>query len=930
MASEATTSRIYNRTSISNELLDIQDGSTDLPAWDSLYNPSLTPSNTLYDSATSLLKRRYSEEDSDSSPSPRFSPTLSTSGTRLHPHPYPANALSPRSRAVWQLSQSEPSLVLDTQEDALGDAEDDEEDEKHRPESPTTANGKVPMKRRRRRNTLHLEIPVRKVTRTREVEDEEPVLTLGDSSMETEKPEDEEKIIGQSEDEREGILLSAARNDDTVVIVDHDADPMEGQRGRSHLRGVRFSFWREGRASSLPPPPMSPASKEKGQSMDLKPPIHIACIARRGSECPHGTQCPYVRLDSADPSSRPPPPKLSARLPPISYDEAVHPSSTSPLLTSTTVVINCSREGGNAETETEEEEAERGQREEKEIESEIQNLRLHSPSLSPSPSPSPSPDPIRSRPPQVVPLGSTASSTGWSIRRNENGDWISVKNPVREAPFATTIVSSAAATTSIAVPPPSEAIVSRGEARTNASSSFPTSTFSFSRPAPSSSSNSGGGGRLNLLELLKISDPLVLDGWTHDPWSYPRHKIRRVVGGHGSRKSRGGSSELESEEEDEAVRRKRRRRSSVSSLSGKYAVPVIPPYRGGKTSANGNSADEGDSNPSVKTTTTTTTTPEKRKVMDPEETIAPKVATGESPVSTSSSKSEGQRSEGRSRAKQQLQLSSPPTSPDLSSKELKRRPGENLALPSGGVRAYISSTSQSTPASVLDLDGHSIVPDRRPTANKAAPSRSLFGLEIAAIGREAAAALPVGDRKETKKVADVSVGMSGSAKGLFSNLYRAPLNPLVGKQRERRQSSEEGASPAHPSSSTSQQTKLASPLSAVQPSSPDVAFPVSPSSATPSTSTARHAKSPSASSTATSDTIGSSLKPGSSALQRVIDVMASQDPERFARLEAERIRIDQKHQQAQRLEKALEAKRTLYIQQLLGMPVSFQGEEPTA
>ncbi|KAG8815153.1 hypothetical protein FRC17_000843, partial [Serendipita sp. 399] len=929
MASEATTSRIYNRISISNEHLDIQDGSTDLPAWDSLYNPSLTPSNTLYDSATSLLKRRYSEEDSNSSPSPRFSPTLSTSGARLHTHPYPANALSPRSRAVWQLSQSEPSLVLDSQEDALDDAEDDEEDEKHRPESPTAANRKVPMKRRRRRNTLHLEIPVRKVTRTREVEDEEPVLTLGDSSMETEKPEDEERIIGQSEDEREGMLLSASGNDDTIVIVDHDADPMEEQRGRSHLRGVRFSFWREGRASSLPPPPMSPASKEKGQSMDLRPPIHIACIARRGSECPHGTQCPYVRLDSTDPSSRPPPPKLSARLPPISYDEAVHPSSTSPLLTSTTVVINSRREGRNAETETEEEEeeAERGQREEKEIESGIQNLRLHSPSLSPSPSASPSPDPIRSRPPQVVPLGSTASSTGWSIRRNENGDWISVKNPVREAPSATTVVSSATTTTSIVVPPPSETIVSRDEARTNASSSFPTSTFSFSRPAPSSSSN-GGGGRLNLLELLKSSDPLVLDGWTHDPWSYPRHKIRRVVGGHGSRKSRGGSSELESEEEDEAVRRKRRRRSSVSSLSGKYAVPVIPPYRGGKASANGNSADEGDSNSSVKATATMT--PEKKKMTDAGEPTPPKVATGESPISTSSSKSEGQRSEGRSRPKQQLQLSSPPTSPDLSSKEIKRRPGENLALSSGVGRPYISSTSQSTPASVLDLDGHSIVPDRRPTVNKVAPSRSLFGLEIAAIGREAAAALPVGERKETKKVADVSVGTSGSAKGLFSNLYRAPLNPLVGKQRERRQSSEEGVTSTHSSSSTGQRANIASPLSAVQPSSPDVTSPVSPSSATPSTSTARHAKSPSASSTATSDTIGSTLKPGSSALQRAIDVMASQDPERFARLEAERIRIDQKHQQAQRLEKALEAKRTLYLQQLLGMPVSFQGEEPTA
>ncbi|KAG8839449.1 hypothetical protein FRB91_007011, partial [Serendipita sp. 411] len=180
-------------------------------------------------------------------------------------------------------------------------------------------------------------------------------------------------------------------------------------------------------------------------------------------------------------------------------------------------------------------------------------------------------------------------------------------------------------------------------------------------------------------------------------------------------------------------------------------------------------------------------------------------------------------------------------------------------------------------------------------------------------------------RPEGKQVLDVPIGTSGSSKGLFSNLYRFPGNPLGGRQRERIH--DDGNPQSVQPSSPVQQPSITSPSSVVQQSSLTVASPVSPSSAGPSSSMSRHVKSSSASSTATSDTISSSLKPGA-ALQRAIAVMASLEPEKFARLEAERIRRDQKHQQAQRLEKALESKRGLYICQLLGIPISIQGEEP--
>ncbi|KAG8855940.1 hypothetical protein FRB91_001512 [Serendipita sp. 411] len=645
MASEASTSQLYSRTYISNGHLNTQGPG--LPAWDSFYNTSAHPSNTLYDSAASLNSRHSEEIDSDSFPSPQFSPSQSVAGTILK-HPYPSSALSPRSRAVWQLSQSEPSLVLGSQEDALDDMEDD--DEYHLQSQTSKRSGKLNV---RRRNTLHLDIPIRKVAHTREVEDEDPILMQGDSSLETEKPDDEERVDEGSEMETRRHIL------DTVVIVDHDSDSIDEQRGRSSLRGVPSAIWRgEGRVNSLPPP-KSPNSKENGQEIDLRPPMHIACFARRGNECLHGAQCPYIQLVPSDPSTRPPPPKLSARLPPISYDEAVHPLSTSPLLASAVPRSINAQMDKIVEPE--------GRRDDEGVISGIQSIRLESPHPPSSPSPSPSPDPVRSRR-QVLPSG---ANPGWSIRKDETGDWISVRNSV----------SSALST--VDVPKPTERPPLRGPIDATHSAmrleevtsmtrprppSFPTSAFSFTQRAERLDSSS-----LQPHPLLKRFD-LLLASRTRDPSSYPRHKVRR---GGGGRKSRDGS-ELESEEEEEAFRRKRRRRSSASSISGKYAVPLIPPYRGKPA---GTEEDDASSNAAE-----TTEELDGAHYSEVEEEPQPHVETGS--IHTPFLRREEQRSnadfvETRSRPRQ-LQLSSPPTSPDLSSREIRKRQEETWVASARG------------------------------------------------------------------------------------------------------------------------------------------------------------------------------------------------------------------------------------------------------
>ncbi|KAG8798459.1 hypothetical protein FRC18_008627, partial [Serendipita sp. 400] len=448
-----------------------------------------------------------------------------------------------------------------------------------------------------------------------------------------------------------------------------------------------------------------------------------------------------------------------------------------------------------------------GRRDDEGLISGIQSIRLESPNPPSSPSPSPSPDPVRLRR-QVLPSG---ANPGWSIRKDETGDWISVRNSV----------SSALST--VDVPKPTDRPASRGpidaahfvtrlEEVTSMTRprppSFPTSAFSFTQRAERLDSSS-----LQPHPLLKRFD-LLLASRTRDPSSYPRHKVRR---GGGGRKSRDGS-ELESEEEEEAFRRKRRRRSSASSISGKYAVPLIPPYRGKPAGT-----EEDDASSNAAETMEELDGTHHPDVEDPQ----PHVETGS--IHAPSLRREEPRSnadfvETRSRPRQ-IQLSSPPTSPDLSSREIRKRQEETWAASARGpVRA----------TSVLEIDGRAMERDQPIT--KLGHPRSLFGLALAPIGKEATMARPEG-----KQALDVPIGTSGSSKGLFSNLYRFPGNTLGGRQRERIH--DDGNPQSVQPSSPIQQPSITSPSSVVQQSSPTVASPVSPSSAGPSSSMSRHVKS---------------------------------------------------------------------------------------
>jgi hypothetical protein len=81
-----------------------------------------------------------------------------------------------------QLSQSEPSLVPDLY------PSDSVPLQFSRPgPGPSSSTGKD-----RRRNTLHVDISISKLGHMRAVSDDDPVLTLGDSSLDTQKADDKD------------------------------------------------------------------------------------------------------------------------------------------------------------------------------------------------------------------------------------------------------------------------------------------------------------------------------------------------------------------------------------------------------------------------------------------------------------------------------------------------------------------------------------------------------------------------------------------------------------------------------------------------------------------------------------------------------------------------------------------------------------------
>lgn len=377
--------------------------------------------------------------------SSRSAPTLQASLSA--PYSSDSSKLATAAAAAWYLSQSEPSLVMDAYsplffDDSFSFAS------RHR-----RSDGEIVLfasalelehrKNARRRNTVHVDFPVTSgnVSITTDIKDDEPVLLIdgdgnrsdsesgedvGDSSLDTLRLED-------ASEEREEVR---------IVEDDETASP----RGRTRIRPLQIV------SSSLPTSPNRP-KVTKG----LTAPLHLACLAHCSTSvsetptntpkaprvCPHGQRCPYARLtpppilapapsktlkksDSAAKriayatrrlrgppqaedlflAARPPPPKLSARLANInSFDEAIHPFSTSPIL-------------GGAESKTMNEMETSEDRREASQMPEIQ-----------APRPLPA-------------LGLRAGEDGWKSSTNANeSDWIPVSN-ARRSP--STIYSSRA------------------------------------------------------------------------------------------------------------------------------------------------------------------------------------------------------------------------------------------------------------------------------------------------------------------------------------------------------------------------------------------------------------------------------------------------------------------------------------------------------
>ncbi|KIM24634.1 hypothetical protein M408DRAFT_231790 [Serendipita vermifera MAFF 305830] len=190
------------------------------------------------------------------------------------------DAYSPHSKSLWQLSQSEPTISVDHA---------DGESDYGLP--PIDAQSPHKSVRVRRRNTLHVNIPTRFIGHTRALSDEDPVLTLADSSFETENALDDD----QEQDESGG----KAGHDYDIIMMDGSEMVT---RGRSGIRGM--SELRLG--TSLPP---SPQRKSK-QGALLKLPLHIACQASSDATCPNGASCPYAHTHP-----RPPPkPRRKSRI----------------------------------------------------------------------------------------------------------------------------------------------------------------------------------------------------------------------------------------------------------------------------------------------------------------------------------------------------------------------------------------------------------------------------------------------------------------------------------------------------------------------------------------------------------------------------------------------------------------------------------------
>ena len=215
---------------------------------------------------------------SSPSSSPASSPVMSPSSQAFD------DVYSPQSKSLWQLSQSEPAISVDNGEPDGGLSISFGETQS--PQKVAAGNNV------RRRNTLQVNIPTKVIGHTRSLSDEDPVLTLAESSFDTEN-------VWASDET--GIVQTGSDGDDPDVIMMDEVDVP--RRGRSITAGateIRLG-------TSLPP---SPRKRSRQGTPLLKLPLResnctmfkfiadsfldIACQASTDAACPNGASCPYA------------------------------------------------------------------------------------------------------------------------------------------------------------------------------------------------------------------------------------------------------------------------------------------------------------------------------------------------------------------------------------------------------------------------------------------------------------------------------------------------------------------------------------------------------------------------------------------------------------------------------------------------------------
>jgi hypothetical protein len=239
-----------------------------------------------YEASTSLTSRAHTPPPSlpswnsirlNASTSPRSSSSITVSPIFSNASPY-----SPHSKTLWQLSQSEPSLVPDVYPS-----------ESIPPElyrggpGPSSSSAKD-----RRRNTLHVDISISKLGHTRAVSDDDPVLTLGDSSLDTERAEEEhaEDVVIVDEDERRVRGRSRLRIlDDLVSVPDSPDAEMERKQQESLHAPLRTSLLSSSPLLGLSLiPPLRPGMRSSiGCDVPARPELSVLARSQEDAQCPY-------------------------------------------------------------------------------------------------------------------------------------------------------------------------------------------------------------------------------------------------------------------------------------------------------------------------------------------------------------------------------------------------------------------------------------------------------------------------------------------------------------------------------------------------------------------------------------------------------------------------------------------------------------------